>query len=194
MSVRLESPFPLRAVPRIWAWIESFRERVLDDYAPQTLEAFVADWYAQTPFRSSWAVWEGDELGGAITWEAWPQPGIGVAEAVFKPAFWPRAQEALGQAYAGLFAQGARKILIFPFRGNAAIIALYRALGARQEGILKAQTMRQGRPASLVILSVFKEDFERWVSGASSEKLELSGPGRSPHPSVEAAVSRPLSG
>ena len=41
--VRVESPFPAHAVPRIWTWIERFRNRVADDFAPQTLEEFAED-------------------------------------------------------------------------------------------------------------------------------------------------------
>jgi RimJ/RimL family protein N-acetyltransferase len=162
----VESPFPDFALPRVWSWIQDFRQRVTDDFSPRTLTEFVAQWAELAPTRKTWGVWRDGELGGLIVWEPWPMPGIGVSHALFKREFWGRAttHTALVSVYRELFDGGVRKILGFPFRSNHAIVGLGKALGARTEGVLRQQTLQGGRPVDLVILGLLKEDFERCQS------------------------------
>ena len=160
--LRLESPFPEYALPRVWTWIEDFRHRVADDFSPRTLGGFMRHWAERKPFRKTWGVWRGEELGGLVIYEPW-QPGVGTSHALFKRSFWGRTttRQALELVYAELFDSGVRKVVSFPFRANNAIIALGKSLGAVTEGLLKAQTLRDGQPVDVIILSLFKEDFER---------------------------------
>ena len=160
--LRLERPFPEYALPRVWTWIEDFRHRVADDFSPKTLAEFMVHWREREPFRKTWGVWRGEDLGGLIVFEAW-QPGVGTSHALFKRSFWGRTttRAALELVYAELFESGVRKVVSFPFRGNNAIIALGKSLGAVTEGVLKAQTLRDGQPVDVIILSLFKEDFEK---------------------------------
>jgi hypothetical protein len=69
--------------------------------------------------------------------------------------------------YREIFDSGVRKVCSFPFKGNNAIIALGKSLGAKTEGILRGQTLRHGQPVDLVILSLFKEDFDAVYSPVS---------------------------
>jgi len=160
--LRLERPFPEYALPRVWTWIEDFRHRVADDFSPKTLAEFMLHWRERKPFRKTWGVWRGEDLGGLVIYEAW-QPGVGTSHALFKRSFWGRTttRQALELVYAEVFASGVRKIVSFPFRGNNAIIALGKGLGAVTEGVMKAQTLRDGKPVDVIVLSLFKEDFEK---------------------------------
>lgn len=162
-AVRVEKPFPDYALPRVWSWIQEFRQRVTDDFSPQTLAEFVTQWEQRKSLRTTWGVWRGAELGGLVEWEPWPVPGIGVSHALFKREFWGRGttRRALELVYGELFAGGVRKILGFPFQANHAIIGLGKSIGARTEGVLRKQTLQGGQPVDLVILGLLREDFER---------------------------------
>jgi RimJ/RimL family protein N-acetyltransferase len=162
-EVRVASPFPVAALPRLWSWIEDFRERVADDFSPQTLEEMITDWREREKTRKTWGVWRGEELGGLVSWEPWPVANVGVTHALFKRSFWGRrtTRTALMLVYQELFDSGIRKILGFPFKGNNAIIELGKSLGAKTEGVLREQTMRGGIPVDLVVLGLLKEDFEK---------------------------------
>jgi RimJ/RimL family protein N-acetyltransferase len=167
--IRVESPFPSYALPRVWTWIEEFRDRVTDDYGPQTLEQFIARW-GENPERKTWGVWRDEELGGLVTWEPGPNPDVGVTHVTFKRTFWGRAvtREALKLIYSELFDGGVRKVVGFPYKGNCAMISLAKELGARSEGTLRQQTMRHGVPVDVVVLGLLKEDFYKWRSMSSA--------------------------
>lgn len=177
--LRLTAPFPEYALPRVWTWIEDFRHRVVDDYSPKSLSEFVRHWKEREPFRKTWAIWRGEDLGGLVIYEPW-QPGVGTSHALFKRSFWGRevTRAALEQVYGEIFDSGTRKVVSFPFRDNAAIIALGKSLGAVTEGVLKGQTLRNGEPVDVVILSLFKEDFDRCRS------LHPPYPTSSPEPAL----------
>lgn len=157
---RLESPFPEYALPRVWNWIQDFRDRVADDYSPKTMAEFMAHWEERSPLRRTWAVWRNEDLGGIVIFEPW-QPGVGTSHAIFKRSFWGRAttRRALELVYREIFESGIRKVCNFPFRKNNAIIALGKSLGMRTEGVLRGQTLQHGQPADLVVLSLFREEF-----------------------------------
>jgi len=181
--LRLEAPFPEYALPRVWTWIEDFRHRVADDFSLKSLGEFMRHWEERRPFRKSWGVWRGKELGGLVIYEPW-QPGVGTSHALFKRSFWGRnvTRAALEQVYGELFDSGVRKVVSFPFRGNNAIIALGKSLGAVSEGLLKAQTLREGQPIDVVILSLFKEDFDKCRS--SRPPCPTSRPESAPLPAA----------
>lgn len=166
MAVRVESPFPAYALPRVWLWIEEFRDRIADDFAPQTRDEFVDQWAiaAADKTRKSWGVWRNDDLGGLVIWQPDPRiPGLGKSNAVFKKSFWGRttARPALAEIYMELFASGVRKIQTAPFRSNNAVISLAKSLGARSEGVFERHTLRRGKWVDVARLAIFKEDFDR---------------------------------
>ena len=66
-SVQVISPFPIYAVPRVFVWMKEFRNRVCDDFAPDTLGDFVDQWQREDRAgRRTWSVIRGGELGGVI--------------------------------------------------------------------------------------------------------------------------------
>jgi RimJ/RimL family protein N-acetyltransferase len=175
-AVRVESPFPDWSLPRVWSWIQDFRQRVTDDFSPRTLDEFVAQWEQLKPLRRTWGVWRGAELGGLVVWDPWPVPGVGVSHALFKREFWGRGttKRALELVYGELFAGGARKILGFPFASNHAIIGLGKSIGAKTEGVLRKQTLQLGKPVDVVVLGLLKEDFDRCRNSLPSSPLSLA--------------------
>lgn len=166
MAVRVESPFPSPAWPRVWSWLGDFRSRVCDDYSPQNVQDFVIHMMRKARDQETWAVHASrgggpEELCGMITYEP-TAPGVGTTHALFRKDYWGHdiTVPALSTVYAGLFERGVRKIIGAPFRDNRAIVELGRKLGARVEGRLRAQTMRGGKPVDVVLLGLLKEDFD----------------------------------
>lgn len=146
--VELRSPFPAEDIPRIWAWIEPFRWRVSDDFSPKTLAEFVVHFRGVAERAAkTWAVYVSGELGGVITYERL-SPVVGTAHATFKKSFWgqkttlPAIDEAVNEMLAD------RPKLSLPvIEGNKAMMGLLKKLGATQEGVLKAHTLRDDEAA-----------------------------------------------
>jgi RimJ/RimL family protein N-acetyltransferase len=160
VSVQVNSPFPSSAWPRVWSWLQDFRARVVDDYAPATLEDFVERQTAG-PMRT-WGVRKDGELCGVVWFEE-RSPVTGQSQAVFRKDYWgpETAGAGLRAVYAEIFAGGARKITSLVFRDNNAILSTLAALGARREGVLRKHTMRGGKLVDAVMTGLLKEDFER---------------------------------
>ena len=164
-SVRVESPFPPSAWPRVWSWTRDFRTRVSDDFGPKTLADFVAGQMAADKNVRTWAVYRDGELCGMVSFEP-ASPVAGSSHTLFRKDFWGRGttREALRQVYAEIFAGGIHKISGTPFRDNHAMIALATGLGFKKEGVLREQTMRGGKLTDIVILGLTKGDFEKCLS------------------------------
>lgn len=167
MTVR--SPFPDHAWPRVWTWIQSFRARVCDDFAPKTLDEFVEQSIERAKRERTWGVYRDDELGGLITFHQ-INPVTGVSHVLFKRSFWGEATTipAITAVYRELFAAGVRKISSAVFADNHAILSLARKIGAREEGLLRQHTQRDGRMVDMVALGLLKEDFDA-IFGADGD-------------------------
>lgn len=162
MPIRVESPFPLAAVPRVWTWIQQFRSRVADDFAPDSMEAFVELWERKTAAgQRSWAVYRDGELGGLVTFEAW-SPVCGTTHAIFRKDFWGHATTvpALEAAYAEIFASGVERLLSFAFRDNSNLIHMAKVLGGVKEGTHPKMTKRNGQLTDMVSIGLMREKFE----------------------------------
>jgi RimJ/RimL family protein N-acetyltransferase len=159
--IEVVSPFPEFAVPRVWDWIETFRQKVCDDYSPATREAFVGQTLAQLASGvRSWAIYRDGDLGGMVTYQAW-NPKVGTAHVVFKRSFWGReTTETALRAIAGeIFSSGAEKITAYFFEDNHALRGLLKRFGAKREGWFEAQTVRGGKPIAIEAVGLFKEKF-----------------------------------
>jgi RimJ/RimL family protein N-acetyltransferase len=164
-AVRIESPFPRSAWPRVWSWVADFRARVADDFAPSTLEEFVAAQMELAVRQKTWAVYRDDELCGLVSFE--PMNVVtGLSHALFRRDFWGRdtTRIALRMVYAEIFANGVNKIVGTPFRDNHAMRSLAVSLGARNDGILREHTKRGGVFVDMVLLGLTKGDFEKCLS------------------------------
>lgn len=159
--VRVESPFPEAAIPRVWSWIQEFRYRVADDFAPDTIEQFVEFWANHTV--ETWGVWRDGELGGLVVITP-VSPVLVESHCLFKRTFWGHdtTLEALRQVYTQVFARGGiEKIFSVAFRDNAQLLGLARKLGAQKEGVLRRHTRRLGEMVDMIAIGLLKEEFER---------------------------------
>ena len=160
MDIQVVNPFPFEALPRVWRWIEQFRAKVADDFAPRNLAQFMESMASQWDGQTSWAVLADGELGGLITYLKL-SPWVGTAHCLFKPEFQAKgiAFKACHQAVSEMFATGIGKLVFYPMAGNLAIGSLVCSLGAKREGTLVAQTIVDGKPADILIYGLTKENF-----------------------------------
>jgi RimJ/RimL family protein N-acetyltransferase len=163
-NVRLESPFPEHALPRVWVWCEQFRRRVADDFSPKTLDEFVA--HARANWDQSWGIYVGEELGGIITWRAW-SPVCGELHIICRQDFWgrERTDAAAVLAMADVFASGAIKVMGVAFAENKQVRGMLRRLGFSREGVLRKHTLHRGRPVDVTLYGLTKQEFDtKWLS------------------------------
>lgn len=166
MSVQVNTPFPGEAWPRVWSWLQDFRSRVVDDYAPATLEEFVHCQILALHRQKSWGVWAGspsgsEELCGLVVCEPLA-PVLASSYAIFRRDYWgpETSGPALRAVYGEIFGGTTRKITSVVFRDNNAILSALTSLGAKREGVLRKHTMRGGKLVDMVATGLLKEDFE----------------------------------
>jgi RimJ/RimL family protein N-acetyltransferase len=157
--IRVESPFPAHAYPRVWRWMEGFRGRVLDDYAPRTQQEFVEASLASGV--RSWGVLDYGELAGIVTFRA-VNPLRGVTSCVFRREAWRQdfTVPALREVYRRIFGEGYQKLSAMAFWDNYQLRAFLRELGAKEYGPLAAETRRGGRAVDGVLIELTKESFD----------------------------------
>lgn len=168
MKLEVVSPFPVEALPRMWAWTEPFRNRIADDFGPQSIDQYI-DWQFQNPPDLSWAVYGDGELGGMITYFRL-SPWVGTAHCLFKKDFQGKgiAPSACRVAIAQMFQTGIGKLIFQPMSGNKAIGSLLIYLGAKREGYLRSHTLVGGQPTNINLYGLLKEEFERNASSSDS--------------------------
>ena len=161
MSAHLVKPFPMYELPRVWLWVQQFRRQISDDFSPKTLDEFVDVEMERMNRQMTWGVYRDGELGGLIVFEP-SSPVAGTSHITFRRSFWkPKTTvPAIREAYSEIFAAGYRKILSFVFADNNAIRSLAREIGLKEEGVLRGQTLRNGRPIDMVALGLLREEFE----------------------------------
>jgi len=160
MSLRVDTPFPDFSLPRVWYWLQEFRSRVADDFAPQTMAEFIEQWRSR-PEQRSWAVSRDGELGGLVTFQ--PENTVtGVTHCLFKKSFWGHETTvpALRLVYGQIFSEGFNKVCSLAFRDNVQILHLARVLGGDKEGVLREHTLRGGKPVDMMIIGLTRAQFE----------------------------------
>jgi len=174
MKLHVESPFPFSALPRVWGWIEPFREKLSNDWSPKTLKEFLAMKSPGWDRKRTWAVYGDGELGGLIEFEKL-DPWLGTAHFLLKTEFQGRglAVAAARIAASDIFAhEGVGKLTFFPLAGSSAIGSLLIHLGAKREGTLEGHTLCGGKPADLWLYGLTKEAFQRNPRNAVSLLVE----------------------
>jgi RimJ/RimL family protein N-acetyltransferase len=170
MELRVETPFPEYAVPRIWIWMQEFRGRVLDDFAPKDLPGFMAEWaQRQAAGQQTWVVYRDGEPGGLVTFEV-ASPVAGWTHCLFSRRFWGQDTTipALQRVYRQIFeTTQTRKLCALAFADNFQVIGLARRLGAKREGLLRQQTTRGGKAVDMVVLGLLREEFDAKCSTGS---------------------------
>lgn len=157
----LVSPFPERHWPRVWAWVEEFRDRVADDFAPQTIEAFVQQRIEGQLYEMTWGVLRDGELGGLVIVTPLNRH-LAMAHVIFKKSFWGHETtlRAIAAVFAEVFAAGFGKISSVAFADNHQILGLVRKMGGGKEGHLSRNTLRRGVAVDQMVLGIRKDDFE----------------------------------
>ncbi|MFN3326742.1 MAG: GNAT family N-acetyltransferase [Bryobacteraceae bacterium] len=160
MAVRIQSPFPEYAVPELWFAMQEFRHRLADDFGPRTIEEFLAAW--RTTEATRWVVWKDEDLAGLVELQA-VSPIVGLIHCFFRPPFWGRGitDEAMRLVFREIFGVGFEKVMAMPFADNRNVLAMAKRMGLVREGLLRSQTRRGGELVDVVILSLFREEFER---------------------------------
>lgn len=177
MNVEIKSPFPIECAPRLWSWIQPFKDRVSDDFGPQTLGEFVPQFMSKCAGQTTWGVYGDGELAGLITFERL-NPWIGTAHIILKPSFHGKglALRASEMAIAAMFETGIGKLCFYPMaRGNTAMGSMLVSMGARREGLLRAQTLCDGAPQDIVVYGLMKEEFKNNALRSSSASALGSG-------------------
>ncbi|HNY39489.1 MAG TPA: GNAT family protein [Bryobacteraceae bacterium] len=162
-EISVEKPFPEYALPRVWEWIQEFRNRVCDDFAPADLDGFLADYHAKAAAGvETWGVVRDGELGGLISFQRL-SPVLGTSHLLFKRSFWGQDTTipAVRMVYEQAFGTGVSKIMSLVFRDNRAVISFAQKLGAHREGTFYRHTQRNGKLVDMVALGLSKEDFEK---------------------------------
>ena len=155
--------FPDSALPQLWAWCEAFRNQVADDYSPKTIDKFVEYELERTRAKVlKFGVYRDGELGGCI-WVEQLSDLIAEAHCVFKRDFFGQATTlpALKLMAEMIFETGIKKIKMRTFRDNSAIKSLLLNAGAHQEGILRQETVRNGKLIDILLFAFFDEDLKR---------------------------------
>lgn len=172
--VTVESPFPQHARPRVWTWIGDSRRFVADDFAPATLDDFIEFWERREHAgEQNWAVYRDGELGGLIT-SARFNPVLADFHALFKKSFWGHGLgvEAFRLVLSEIFGAGVQKVSSACFSDNHAVLGLVAKVGFDREGLLKRNTMRDGKLVDQVMVGLTKE---RWDQlGQKTEMAEAS--------------------
>jgi RimJ/RimL family protein N-acetyltransferase len=178
VQIRVVTPFPFEALPRVWRWIEPFREKVSDDFSPRDLTAFLDCMQAQWGRLRTWAVHGGGELGGLVTFERM-SPWLGSVRYLLKPDFQGHGftLKASRLAVAEMFAEpGLGKlefqVLAAPYCATSSLVC---ALGARREGTLIGHTMSGGHPRDVWLYGLSKEGFEAGLSTRHADGRSIPG-------------------
>lgn len=161
MEVSVESPFPFEALPRVWGWIQGFRNKVADDFSPHSLDEFIRFQKAKWDSQKTWAILGAGELGGLVTFErlnGW----VGTAHLLLKPDFQGRglAAPALRKAFSEMYASGVGRLVFYVLAGNLAVGSLIVNLGGKREGSLRGQTLQDGIPTDVWVYGLMKTEFE----------------------------------
>jgi RimJ/RimL family protein N-acetyltransferase len=162
--IRVASPFPAYAIPRMWDWMKEFGVwRVNDDFGPTDRESFIEHWLTAEGVET-WGVWRDEELGGIITVQQ-VNVHLATAHMLFKKSFFGMTTTipATREVFAQVFARGVGRIESYVFEDNAAMVGLAKKLGAEKEGRLRERTIRKGRKIDLLILGLLAHDFYRRI-------------------------------
>lgn len=120
-------------------------------------------------------MWKDGELGGLIVCEP-VNPVVGLVHLVFKRSFWG-SQTTLTACRSALkvgFESGIAKLCGMVFVDNNAIRGMYHKLGFVEEGHLRSQTLRGGKPVDVVCCGLTKGDWE-FKNGTDSGTRSAGG-------------------
>lgn len=148
-------PFQANWIPMAWEWLHEAPQFNFDDYGPKTLEEFYADLMRRVQSGQSiiGIVRSGEPVGMVGFHGVTPRLGHFAGLCITRTA---RHQgvgtQALGMLIKSFWAEGLEKIEAMFFSDNVIAEALFRKLGAHDEGILREHALRGGRTVDVKLM------------------------------------------
>ncbi len=133
-ELRVFSPFPMYAIPRLWDWTRKYRHRISDDFGHDSPESFADGLMARMENGlETWAVERNEELGGFVCVE--PITPVALSfHLLFKPQFFAKdtVDAALREVFKELFKRdGIEKISTHIFEDNDGMRSMMWRLGGK---------------------------------------------------------------
>lgn len=159
-TIELVSPFPTQSLQLAWSWLNEFPERNFDDYGPKTPSQFGVHMVEREEAgERTWLVKKDGAPVGIVGYQP-VTPRMGWFHGIcFTRAAWGRetTQAAVGRVINELFASGVEKIGAAYYADNPRIGRFLEHLGAVDEGLLRAHTLRGGQPVDMRLVAIFPE-------------------------------------
>jgi RimJ/RimL family protein N-acetyltransferase len=158
MNMTISQPFPEALLPEAWGWLQQFPRANFDDFGPRSCEEFLVEMRRRRESgERSWAVRsEGRAVGLVGYAQLAPHSGT------FHGVCFDRSVHGTGLTRAAIeaileqvFAEGTRKVMAGYFSDNHRVHTFFKRLGAQSEGLLRAQTYRQGQPVDMRLVAFF---------------------------------------
>jgi hypothetical protein len=165
--------------------MQSFRDRVCDDFSPASCGEFVKQ---MLDTEHTTAIYRDGEVGGLV-WLPRISPIVAFSHVIFSRPLWGREKTltATRSIYAAAFETGVEKICSSAFADNHQVHTFAKALGYVAEGHRRKQTRRRGVLVDMIDYGLLKEEFyanwntSRDVVDGSAERGSL-GSGRPDKP------------
>jgi RimJ/RimL family protein N-acetyltransferase len=159
----LVTPFPARHTAAVWKILLQFPRANFDDYGPKSEEAFIQELInREQRGEVIWCVEQDGNAIGVIGYSPMsPRTGAFHGIAFDKSVHGsgvPRC--AVLKILETLFSQGITKVSAGYFADNQRIRHFLKALGARDEGYLREQTMRDDKPVDMRLIAFYAPSVE----------------------------------
>jgi RimJ/RimL family protein N-acetyltransferase len=150
--------FPLAALPDAWKWLNEFPARNFDDYGATSLAEFTAAMEQRAITETIVGVLEAGELVGIMAYlplspRSGALHGVCFAKRVHGTGI---AAWGLRTLLSELFRGGIEKVSASYFADNGRVRSFLAKCGAVDEGLLKAQTLRNGKAIDMWLVAFFK--------------------------------------
>ncbi len=160
-SIEVKCGFPRHLLPRVWSWIEPHRAKLFDDFGPQDITEFMAQWDYPAILAASWQVTIDGSVGGIVRLSECRRGVMQMQpyfpQRTFKPVVIATAlEQTIQQAFAAT--PEARKIEWRGFEGGANLIGAIRRIGGSREALIQRGALQGGRWVPVVQMGVLREE------------------------------------
>lgn len=159
-SFTILNPFPLDQYGLAWQWLNEFPLANFDDYGPKTQAQFVTEMLRRAEYETIVGIESAGELVGIVGYLPL-SPRSGWLHGI---CFTSKTHGtglpylAVKEVLDGQFANGVEKISASYHADNARVRDFLWKLGAVDEGYLKHETLRGGRPLDKYLVAFFNKD------------------------------------
>lgn len=158
-AISFVTPFPLSEVPKLWEWMNEFRKFNFDDYGPQTLDEFYL--LVGNKLKAGHVLcgvkYKGHIVGIVCFDQSNPKVGMFHGICFSKDVHGTGIpQAAVEMILEKMFEAGVEKVKACFFSDNGRVKRFFKKLGSVDEGKLRAETMRDGKPQDCFLVAIFK--------------------------------------